>query len=159
MPVQAWPCVQEPQNPLPSHTWLEPHDTPAMTLVVPSTHVAAPVAHEVTPFLHVFGLPLHPPPAVQETHEPEALQTMLVPQLVPAGLFVSSMHAWTPVVHDVTPFLQAAPGFVVHAWPPAHSVHWPFALHTWFTPQPVPAAFMLPSTHVCTPVVHDVMPL
>src|SRR5262245_8488242 len=145
-----------PQNPLPSHTWLEPHDVPAMTLPMPSTQVAAPVAHEVTPFLQTLGLPLHPPPAVHDTHEPEPLQSMFVPQAVPSASLLSSMHVCTPVMHDVTPFLHAAPGFVAHAWPPAQRVHCPFALHTWFAPQPVPAAFMAPSTHVCTPVEHDV---
>jgi hypothetical protein len=39
-----------------------------------------------------------------------------------------------------------------------HTVHWPFALHTWLTPQLVPAVFTAPSTQVCAPVAHDVMP-
>ena len=76
---------------------MDPHDTPAITLLVPSTQTGAPVAHEMTPFLHADGLPLHPAPAVHETQLPELLQTMLVPQLVPAALFVSSTHVCTPV--------------------------------------------------------------
>jgi hypothetical protein len=32
------------------------------------------------------------------------------------------------------------------------------ALQTWFVPQVVPGTFAAPSTHVCTPVVHDVTP-
>jgi len=101
-----------PQKPLPSQTWLDPHDTPAMTLVVPSTQAGAPVAQEVTPFLHFDGLPLQPPPIVQETQVPEPLQTMLVPQEVPGSLFVSSMQTSTPVLHELMPFTHAAWGFV-----------------------------------------------
>jgi hypothetical protein len=137
---------------------LEPHDVPAPTLPAPSTQVGAPVAQEMTPSLHGDGLPLQPLPAVQETHVPEPLQTMLVPQPVPAALFVSSTQVDTPVVHEVTPFLQAAFGLVVQGWPAVHKVHWPFALQTWLTPQPLPAAFTAPSTQTCVPVAHEVTP-
>jgi hypothetical protein len=147
-----------PQNPLPLQTWLDPHDVPAATLPVPSTQLDAPVAQEVTPLLQDDGLPVQLLPAVQATQLPLALQTMLVPQLVPVVLLVSSRQVGTPVVHDVVPFLHA-PGLVVHAWPAVHSVHWPFALHTWLAPQPVPAVFTAPSTHVGAPVPHDVTPL
>jgi len=158
LPEQLCPWVHVPQNPNPSQTWFEPHDTPAMMLPVPSTQVGAPVVHAMTPLLHCDGLPLHPLPAVQAMQVPDPLQTMLVPQLVPAGLLVSSMHVCTPVVHEVTPRTHAALGFVVHAWPPWHRVHWPFALHTWLVPQPLPASFKGPSTQVCAPVVHAVTP-
>jgi len=50
--------VQAPQAPLPSHTMLVPQLVPP-DLLVPSTQVCAPVAHEVTPFLHAFGLVVH----------------------------------------------------------------------------------------------------
>jgi hypothetical protein len=63
------------------------------------------------------------------------------------------------VVHEVVPFTHAACGLALQAWPAAHRVHWPFALHTWLAPQPVPAAFMTPSMQVCAPVAHAVMPL
>jgi hypothetical protein len=65
---------------------------PAGTLPVPSTQVIAPVTHEVTPFLHGDGLPLHDWAAEHATQVPDPLQTMLLPQLVPAALLVSSMH-------------------------------------------------------------------
>ena len=159
MPEQLCPCVHMPQNPLPSQTWLDPHDVPAMTLPVPSTQVGPPVAQETTPTLHDDGLPVHDWLAVHATHEPLPLQTMLVPQLVPGDLFVSSRQVGTPVVHDVTPFMHAAEGFVVHVWPAVHSVHWPLALQTWLVPQPVPAAFTVPSMQVGAPVEHDVVPL
>jgi hypothetical protein len=137
---------------------LDPHEIPAITLPGPSTHVGAPVAHETMPFLHAFGLPLQPLPAVQETQVPVPLQTMLVPQAVPAALFVSSRQVCTPVMHEVTPLTQAAFGFVVQDWPGAQRVHWPFALQTWLVPQPVPAAFMAPSTQICAPVAQEVTP-
>jgi hypothetical protein len=119
-----------PQNPFPSHTWLVPHGEPAMTLPVPSTQVGAPVVHEVTPLLQRDGLLPHEPPAAHITHEPEPSQTRLVPHPVPAVFGVPSRQIGTPVVHEVTPFRQAGWGFVVHAWPAVHSVHWPLALHT-----------------------------
>ena len=158
LPVQLCPGVHMPQNPCPSQTWLDPQDMPAMTLPVPSTQTAAPVAHEMTPTLQALGLPVHEAPPEHATQLPEALQTMFVPQLVPAALFVSSRQVWTPVVHEVMPSLHAALGFVAHVCPGVHTVHWPFALHTWFTPQPVPAALTAPSTQVCAPVAHDVVP-
>jgi hypothetical protein len=159
LPAQLCPCVQVPQNPLPSQTWLEPQAVPAMTLPVPSTQDAVPVAQEMTPLLHDDGLPLHAPPAAHATHMPVPLQTRLVPQPVPAAFAVPSTHVWTPVVHAVTPLTHAPPGFVVHAWPAVQSVHWPLALHTWLVPQVVPGDLAAPSIQVCTPVAHDVTPL
>jgi hypothetical protein len=159
LPEQLCPVVQVPQNPLPSQTWFDPHDVPAETLPDPSTHVGAPVAHETTPFLHGEGLPLQPLPAVHATQVPVPLQTMLVPQLVPAALFVSSRQVSTPVVHELIPFTQAACGFVEQAMPAVHSVHWPLALQTMFAPQPLPAALTVPSTQVAAPVAHEVTPV
>ena len=42
--------------------------------MVPSTQVEVPVAHDVTPFTHAFGLPEQAMPAVQGEHTP-ALHT------------------------------------------------------------------------------------
>ena len=105
--------MHTPQLPLPSHTMLVPQLVPPI-LLLPSAQVIEPVVQEETPFLQMLGLPVHAPPAVQGTHAPEPLQTMFVPQLVPAALFVSSRQVWTPVLHEVMPFLHAAPGFIVH---------------------------------------------
>jgi hypothetical protein len=137
---------------------LEPHAVPAVTLPVPSTQVWAPVLHEMTPFLHVDGLPLHALPEVQLTQLPLPLQTMFVPHAVPPILGVLSTQVCTPVVHEVTPFRQAAPGFVVHGWPLAQIVHWPAALQTELAPQLVPGPLAAPSTQVWTPVAHDEIP-
>ena len=151
--------MQVPQNPFPSQTWLEPHDVPAETLPIPSTQAGAPVAHETVPLLHGDGLPLQPLPAVQATHVPVPLQTMLVPHVVPAALLVSSRQVSTPVVHALIPLTQAACGFVEQAMPAVHSVHWPLALQTMLAPQPLPAGLTVPSTQVAAPVAHDVTPL
>jgi hypothetical protein len=158
LPEQLCPWVHVPQKPLPSHTWFMPQLVPAVTFPDPSTQLCTPVAHEVTPFLHADGLPLQPMPAAHMMHVPEPLQTMSVPQPVPAILLPPSRQSCTPVVQDVMPFRQPGCGFVVQAWPAAQIVHWPLALQTWLVPQVVPAAFMVPSTQTCAPVVHDVTP-
>jgi len=158
LPEQLCPCVQVPQKPLPSQTWLDPHAVPAMTLPVPSTQLCVPVLHEVTPFLHGDGLPLHALPAVHVTQLPLPLQTMLLPQPVPPILGVLSTQVCTPVVQEVTPFRHAAPGLVVHGWPLAQIVHWPAALQTELAPQVVPGALAAPSTQVWTPVAQDDTP-
>ena len=44
---------------------------------------------------------------------PPPLQTMLLPQLVPAALLLLSTHVVAPVEQDVVPFLQAAFGLFV----------------------------------------------
>jgi hypothetical protein len=155
-PVQLWPAVQEPQLPLPSQTRLVPQLVPPITLL-PSAQVCAPVAHEYTPFLQMLGLPVQAPPAVHATQAPAALQTMLVPQLVPADLLPPSTHVIAPVEHDVAPFLQML-GFVVQAAPAVHDTQVPEPLHTWFVPQVVPAAVLPPSMHVIAPVEHVVVP-
>src|SRR5262249_2618548 len=136
-----------------------PQPVPAMTLPLPSTQTAVPVAHETTPVLQDDGLPLQAPPDAHITQVPLPSQTMLVPQPVPAVLGVPSRHVCTPVVHEVTPFRQAARGLVVQARPGVQAVHCPLALQTWLVPQVVPAAFGVPSAHVCAPVEHAVMPL
>lgn len=87
----VWPAVHAPQNPLPSHTWLAPHVVPPGLLPV-STHVWAPVAHEVAPFLQLFGLVVQVDPAVHPTHMPVASHTRLVPHPVPAERWVSFTH-------------------------------------------------------------------
>ena len=127
-------------------------------LLPPSTQVSAPVAHEVVPALHAFGLPEQAWPAVHEMHPPEPSQTMLVPQPVPADLFVPSTQACPPDAHDVVPTLQA-PGFVAQATPAVHATQVAEALHTMLAPQLVPGALTVPSTHIGDPAVHEATPL
>jgi hypothetical protein len=127
--------------------------------LLPSTHVVPPVAHDVTPFLHAaLGFVVHVVPAVQATHVPEPLHTMLLPQLVPAALLVPSTQVIAPVEHDVVPFLHAAFGLFVHVLPEVQETHAPLPLHTRFVPQPVPAGLLVPSMQVMTPVAHEFVP-
>ena len=157
--VHASPAVHEPHIPEPLHTIPEPQLVPA-DLLLPSMQVIAPVEHDVVPFLHAaFGFVVHELPAVQVRHAPVPLHTMLAPHWVPAALLVPSMHVVAPVAQDVVPFLHAAFGFVVHELPAVQATHDPEPLHTRLLPQPVPAALLVPSTHVTAPVEHDVVPL
>jgi len=45
-------------------------------------------------------------PLTQAAHVPVLVQTISLPQLVPAGLFVVSMHTEDPVEQEVVPFLH-----------------------------------------------------
>jgi hypothetical protein len=51
----------------------------------------------------MLGLPVQAPPAVHETQVPEPLQTMLVPQPVPADLGLPSTQVMPPVAHEFAP--------------------------------------------------------
>jgi hypothetical protein len=83
---QLWPALQAAQVPEGLQTWLVPHTVPG-DFEAPSTQVWLPVAHEVMPVAHAFGLPEHPRPAVHDWHWPLPLQTWLVPHETPAALF------------------------------------------------------------------------
>ena len=156
-PEQALPAVHDPHIPDPLQTMFGPQLVPA-ALLPPSRHVITPVAQDVVPFLQGFGLAEQLLLAVQAPHIPDPLQTMFAPQLVPAALLPASMHVIAPVEQDVIPFLQAAFGFVVQPLPAVHVPHAPEPLQTMFVPQLVPAALLLPSTHVIAPVEQDVVP-
>jgi len=157
LPVHDWPEAHDTQVPEPLQTRFVPQLAPA-ALLPPSMQVCAPVAQEVIPFLQLVGLPVHIWPAVQATHMPVPLQTMLVPQLVPAALLVLSAHVIAPVEQVVAPLLQMF-GLPVHDWPAVHDTHVPVPLQTMLVPQLVPAPFAIPFTHVGVPVMHDAVPL
>jgi hypothetical protein len=129
LPVQLWFGVHAPQVPMPSQTWLVPQLVPAVLLPVPSTQVVPPVRHDVVPILHALGLPVHVLPAVQATQTPLPLQTMLVPQPVPAALLLPSMHVMPPVRHDVVPFRQLV-GLPVQVLPAVQPTQMPLPLQT-----------------------------
>jgi hypothetical protein len=88
--------------PPPLQTMLVPQLTPG-DLLLPSLHVIAPVAQDVVPLRQADGLPVHEEPAVQDTQPPAPLQTMFVPQLVPAVFGVPFVQVAMPVEHDATP--------------------------------------------------------
>lgn len=50
-------------------------------------------------------------------------------------------------------------GLVVHATPSVHETHEPLPLHTWLAPHETPGPLLPKSTHVCIPLVHDVLPV
>ena len=154
--VQVWFGVHAPQLPLPSQTMPAPQLAPPILLPA-STQVIAPVEHDVVPFLQALGLPVQALPAVHATQIPEPLQTMFVPQPVPAALLLPSAQVIVPLEHAVAPFLQTL-GFDVHALPAVHAPQTPKPLQTMFVPQVVPAALFAPSTHVCAPVAQEVVP-
>jgi hypothetical protein len=154
---QAWPAVHAPQLPLPSQVRLVPQLVPPI-LLLPSTHVIAPVEQEVTPFLQMLGLPVHAAPAVQATQVPAPLQTMLVPQLIPPALLPPSRHVVAPVAQEMTPFLQTL-GLLAQGIPGVQSgPQRPAPLQNWLVPQIDPGGLLAPSTQTRTPVAHEVMP-
>jgi hypothetical protein len=156
--VQATPAVHAPQKPLPSHTRLVPQLVPP-ALLLPSTQVDAPVAHDVSPLRQAVGLPLHVRLAVQAVHTPRPSHTWLVPQLVPGDLATPLTQVCVPVPHEVTPVKHSGAGLVEQARPSVHDRHCPAAVHTALAPQLVPATFSVPSVQVLAPVAHEVVPL
>jgi hypothetical protein len=155
--VQLWFAVHTPQFPLPSQTMLVPQGVPPV-LLLPSTHTMLPVEQELVPFRHVVGLPVQLPPAVQATHVPEPLQTMLVPQGVPPVLLVPSTQVMLPLAQAVVPFLHVLFGLVVQEAPAVQATQTPEPLQTMFVPQLTPGPLLVPSTQVMLPLVQEVMP-
>jgi hypothetical protein len=155
--VQALPVAQGTQAPEPLQTMLVPQLTPGPRLV-PSAQVAVPEEQSVTPFLQRLGLPMQVLPAVQPTQPPLPSHTMLVPQLTPGDLLVSSTQAMVPVEQAVTPFLQV-PGLLPQEIPAVQELHVPEPLQTMLVPQVAPAVFAVPFTHVWEPELQDAVPL
>src|SRR5438477_487871 len=136
-PVQAPPAMHATQLPAPLQTMLVPQPVPAV-FGLPSTQVMAPVVQEVVPLLHGFELPEQDVPAAQAMQPPAPLQTMLVPQLVPAVLGLPFAHVDMPVEHDAVP-LKQTPGLPVQLCPGVHMPQNPFPSQTWLDPQDAPA--------------------
>jgi hypothetical protein len=103
-------------------------------------------------------LVLHEAPPVQATQLPAALQTRLLPQLVPgASLLEPSTQIALPVEHDCTPTRHAV-GLVVQAPPALQLPQFP-ALQTWPEPQAVPfVRFVGPSSQTGAPLAHEMRP-
>ncbi len=156
--VHDAPAAHAAQVPVPLQTRLVPQLVPGALFAVPSTHTGAPVVHEMTPCLQMVGLVVHAAPALQATHAPFPLQTCPTPHAVPAAAFVPFVHTAEPVAQLVVPFTQGAPGFEVQAAPETQAPQLPFASHTWLVPHVVPAALLLPSMQLSTPVVQLVTP-
>jgi len=149
--------VQLPQPPLPSQTMLVPQLVPP-DLLTPSTQVCAPVAHEVTPVLHAFGLPVHGCPALHAAQAPLPSQTMPTPQLVPAGVFVPSVQVVAVPLQVVLPSLHAL-GLPVQLWLATHAPQKPAPSHICPPVQVAVFGLGVPSMQVDAPVTHEVVPL
>jgi hypothetical protein len=153
--VQLPPAVHETQLPL-LHTSFVPHVVPVFVGVVVATHVDTPLLHEVIPFTHMFDGE-HDTPAVHETQLPLS-QTSFVPHTIPLGAEVLvATHVETPLPHDVAPIKHGFEG--VHVVPAVHEPQFPLS-QTSFVPHVVPfATCVVVATHVCTPLLHEVIPV
>ncbi len=155
--VQAVPSAHIVQPPTPSQ---KPpvHAPPAASGVAVSSHVCAPVMHDVIPAKHECVLVEQGCPAVHATQAPAAEHTSLVPQPVPAARRpVPSSHEDVPVPQLVTPFLHGV-GLPVHATPGAQAPHTPAPVQT-PPSQPVPAVTLpRPSVQRGAPEVQSMTP-
>jgi hypothetical protein len=96
---------------------------------------------------------------VHDTHALAALQTRFAPHEVPTGLALPSTQVVVPVEHDVTPLKHPELGLVPQACPAVHAPQKPLPSQTWLVPQVRPPGWFAPSTQVCAPVAHEVVPL
>jgi hypothetical protein len=120
-------------------------------------HTIAPVAQLVRPVKHGFGLVVQTMLAVHAPQVPLPLQTMFVPQLVPAAMLLPSTQVIVPDEQAVMP-LRHGFGLPVQAMPAVQLPQAPEPLQTRLLPQLVPAALLVPSTQVEAPVAQEVMP-
>jgi hypothetical protein len=104
--VQAIPALHEVHTPA-AHTRLVPHEVPLATLPV-SVQTGAPLVHTMAAVRHGLVLIVHAIPATQSTHIAALLQTLFVPQLVPAVRFVPlSVQTGVPVAQASAPTWHA----------------------------------------------------
>jgi hypothetical protein len=106
--AQASPAVHDAQAPE-LHTMFVPHDVPLATFPV-SVQTCVPEVHTVAAVRQGLPVTTQLAPAVQAVHVPVALQTLLVPQAVPAARLVFlSVQTGDPVAQASVPAWQ---GFV-----------------------------------------------
>ena len=96
------PAVHGTQLPV-LQTMLVPHVVPLATFP-DSAQTGAPVLHVVAPVRHGLPETVQDPPTVQSPQAPAALQTLFVPQLVPAATSVPlSLQTGVPVEQASVP--------------------------------------------------------
>jgi hypothetical protein len=152
--AQARPAVQATHTPV-LHTMFVPHIVPLATLPV-SVHTGAPLVQTVAAVRQGLPLTVQLAPAVQETQLPEALQTLFVPQLVPAATsVVLSLQTGVPVEQESVPWWQAFVG--TQAAPSWQVPHVP-ERHTIPVPHEVPFGWFPDAVQTGAPVVHAIAP-
>jgi hypothetical protein len=72
-------------------------------LFAPSTQTGPPLEQSVVPFRQKVGLVVHAAPVVHAMQVPALLQTMLVPQLLPAAFGMLLLQTIVPVLQLVMP--------------------------------------------------------
>jgi hypothetical protein len=151
--TQAVPAVQATQLP-PTQTMLVPQLVPSATLA-DSTQTTAPVLQATLPVRH--GLPLTAQVAftVQAMQLPAGLQTMLVPQLVPAVTFVPLSTHWGPLEQVSAPTWQAFAAGMQEAfsWQATHAP----LLQTIPVPHELPFGWLFCSVQTAEPVVQTIV--
>lgn len=153
--VQAIPAVQETQ--LPSlQTMLVPQEVPLVKFP-DSVQTGTPVPQAIAPVRQGLPLTVQLAPAWQATQLPLLLQTLSVPQLVPAATgVVLSVQTGAPVEHESDPWWQALAG--TQAAPCWQAPHWP-SRQTMPVPQELPFGWLPDSTQTDVPVAQEVVPL
>lgn len=152
--MHARPAVQATQAP-PLQTMLVPHDVPFVTLPV-SVHTGAPLVHTVAAVRQGFPLTVQEAPAWQAMQLPALLQTLPVPQAVPADSAVPvSLHTGAPVEHASVPLWHALDGTQdAPCWQVAHCP----SRQTMPAPHEVPFGWLPLSVHTGAPVVQAMIP-
>jgi hypothetical protein len=101
--VQARPAVHATHAPA-LHTWLVPQVVPFGTFPA-STQMGAPVLQVIAPVRQGRPETAQVASAVHSPQVPLALQTRLLPHVVPAATFTPvSVHSGAPVVHESVPW-------------------------------------------------------
>ena len=101
--MQVSPVVHDTQLPE-LHTRFVPHEVPFATFPC-STQTGPPVLHVVVPVRQGLPVTVQLAPTLHATHAPTALQTLSVPQVVPAGTSrFLSLHTGVPVVQVSIPW-------------------------------------------------------
>jgi hypothetical protein len=148
-------AVHAPQLPL-LQTMFVPQEVPLVTLPV-SPQTGAPVSHAIAPVRHGLPLTVQLAPVWQEMQLPLALQTLFVPQLVPAATAVPlSLHTGVPEEQTSAPWWQGFEG--THEAPSWQEVHCPLE-QTIPLPHEVPFGCWPLSVQTGVPVVQPIVPL
>ena len=102
------PASHSAQLSMPSVHEVSPQRVPG-PLLPPSAQIGAPVEHEIVPVLQaLLGLSVHAMPAMQSTHAPALLQTLLTPQLAPASFCSWLSQTVDPLLQLVMPLKQGS---------------------------------------------------